>query len=101
MLALPVSPLPLPTSARTTSGPHSLIFLPIPGPISALVVGIFLSQHIFTAPILSSLAPHRLFTRRQPLSTHLADQCPVTDPTPTRYGSAADIWYLYSHLGVA
>lgn len=57
-------------------------------------VGIFPSQHIFTPPILFCLAHYRLFSRRQPLSTHLADQCPVTDSTPIRYGSLADIWYL-------
>jgi hypothetical protein len=37
-------PLPLPTSARTTSGLSSLKFLPISGPVFALSVGNFLSQ---------------------------------------------------------
>jgi hypothetical protein len=90
-------PSPLPTSARPRSGPPSLKFLPIS---ALIVVGIFPSQHIFTAPIQLCLARYRLFSRPLPLSTHLADQCPITESTPTRYGSAADIWYLCGHLGV-
>jgi hypothetical protein len=92
----PLLLLPLHTSARTRSGLPSLKFLPI----AALIVGILHSQHIFTAPITLCLAVYRLFSQRPPLSTLLADQCPVTGSTLLRYGSAADIWYLCGHLRV-
>jgi hypothetical protein len=85
MLALPSYS---PSSARSSSGLTSLKFL------SFLLSAFFLPntslphQSHFVSPSIGS------FSRRQPLSTHLADQCPVTDSRPIRYGSLADIWYL-------
>lgn len=88
--------LPFPASARTIQAFPHLNSYPSQPSSSA-----FAPQHIFTAPITPCLALYRLFSRRPPLSTLLADQCPVIGSIPPRYGSAADIWYLCGNLRVA